>query len=233
VNSKQLFSGPCTVVQNRVVTGVYNGWFEYDADLREFKFTSAGQILFKFPASYVTGMVSSTYGTLRKKQAAKVGVKYPDGNECIYRFDSSDMATFDRIELVVNQVKGEDVGGREVIRLLRTHDRVPISEVCTVLTKYHLPNGFEDGKRRIETCISLGIVKGSIQGKEFVSGASMEKEVVHYNIVANFDFSDSGVLKIKCPSCGAGVPLEKKEAVGKCSYCGATYTVPKKILDFL
>jgi DNA-directed RNA polymerase subunit RPC12/RpoP len=59
------------------------------------------------------------------------------------------------------------------------------------------------------------------------------KEVVSYNIVAEFNLNKDGTISVKCPYCGAPTPLHSKESEVVCKYCGKTYIVPKKILDLI
>jgi hypothetical protein len=167
-----------------------------------------------------------------KKQVVRLDLTYPDGNEYLLSFESSDLGSYDRLVWAIKTVKNEEEGAREVIQLTKSRERVSVADVCSILSRYGLPNGFQDGKRRIESLIASGVVDGIFDGQSYVSKNLMQRETVNYNIAASFDFKD-GALQIKCPTCGAAIPLKSKEPTGKCQFCGATYTVPRKILDLI
>lgn len=61
----------------------------------------------------------------------------------------------------------------------------------------------------------------------------IKHEVVQYNIVSKFEFTDGGIL-ITCPYCGAPSSLQSnKRGVAKCVHCNNEYIIPKKILDLI
>jgi hypothetical protein len=115
---------------------------------------------------------------------------------------------------------------------MKSRDKVSVADVCSILTRYGLPNGYEDGRRRIESLIAIGVVDGVLDGEGYASKSLMQRETVNYNIAASFDFKD-GVVQIKCPTCAAAIQLKSKEPTGKCQFCGATYSIPRKILDLI
>lgn len=121
----------------------------------------------------------------------------------------------------------------EIVRALKVKDRVTVTDVCKILTRFQLPNTFDDGRARIESAIASNLAQGSFDGKEFVNKTTLDKEPVHYEIVAKFEFQENGAIAFKCPSCGASLTLQSKEPSGTCKYCGGSYTVPRKLLDMI
>ena len=66
-----------------------------------------------------------------------------------------------------------------------------------------------------------------------MSKIALDREQVRYDIVTKFEIGESGAVVLKCPNCGANLPLRSKESNGKCSYCNSTFAVPKRILDLI
>jgi exosome complex RNA-binding protein Csl4 len=83
----------------------------------------------------------------------------------------------------------------------------------------------------IETMISSGKVEGVFDGRDFMSHYALQRETVRYDIVSKFEVDKNGVIVLNCPNCGASIPLEQKESMGKCKFCGTAYTILRKILD--
>jgi len=233
VESRDVLTGECLILRNRVaVNSMRNVLLRFDGDLREFKVIYLGQIVSKFPCTYIKGTNESVGGFLGKKQTVWIDTAFPDGNEFLFKFQTPDLSSFERLTWVIRQTNNEDEAAKELARLVKTRDKVSVKEVCGILSKHDLPDGFEDGKRRIETFITIGVADGIFDGETYVSKTTLQRETVSYNVAASFDFKD-GVLQIKCPKCGAAIPLKNKESTGKCQYCGATYTVPTKILSLI
>ncbi|MGD0395711.1 MAG: hypothetical protein ABSB26_02215 [Nitrososphaerales archaeon] len=79
--------------------------------------------------------------------------------------------------------------------------------------------------------ISSGKVEGVFDGRDFMSHYALQRETVRYDIVSKFEVDKNGVIVLNCPNCGASIPLEQKESMGKCKFCGTAYTILRKILD--
>ena len=110
--------------------------FAYDRDFNLLKVVSGGNVVISFRANQVTGMAQETKGHISKKQVTHVGLKFPSADEFVLVFESSDTTSFARINATINQAKAREMAGGEVIMSLRTRDRVPIDNVCAILTKY-------------------------------------------------------------------------------------------------
>lgn len=86
---------------------------------------------------------------------------------------------------------------------------------------------------RLEWLLKEGQIDGFIdrENQRFIHKVAylQKTEVTNYNIATDFKFDGTSFI-IKCPSCGAESPNLKNSEV-KCSSCGQTYRVPKKLLD--
>jgi predicted RNA-binding Zn-ribbon protein involved in translation (DUF1610 family) len=229
--STPLVEGNCTFWKNGTYQDGFRCRFVFDRDLNLLKVISGGNVVVSFRANQVTGMAQEVKGLISKKLLSHVGVKFPSGDEFVLVFESSDATSFTRISGVINQAKTREQAGAEIITSLRARDRVPIEDVCAILTKYGLPNSFEDGRNYVEYAISSNQAQGVFDGKAFVSKMAMEAQSVRYDVVAKFEMNDSGAILFKCPNCGASLPLESKDSTGTCKYCGGTYAIPRKLLD--
>jgi hypothetical protein len=54
--------------------------------------------------------------------------------------------------------------------------RDPVSEVCAILTRFNMPNIFENGQSVVEGCIAANEVQGIVDGPGFVSKTALERE---------------------------------------------------------
>jgi DNA-directed RNA polymerase subunit RPC12/RpoP len=233
VGSQDLIQGSCIIFKNRVFSTRGSGLLSYDEEKQDFKITGDGQIIIKFDVLQIKGYDHKVAGLFGKKQNVRVEVGFPDGNEFVLSFDSSDLNSYDRLVSAIKSGKDRREMGSELLRLAKSRERFSVEEVCSILSRHKMRSGFEDGKKMIEEMIVNGLAEGVFDGHGFVSKTALQRETVSYNIVAKFELDASGTLVIKCPSCGSSVPLESKETVGKCKYCGSTYTVPRKILDLV
>lgn len=232
VDSVDLMRGKCTIFKNRAYLDTMPAIFTYDGNIREFKLVSHGQIILKFPYGSIHAHDEQLTGLIVKKQVVKLDVTNPDGNVYLLSFESSDLNSYDRLVWTIGTVKNEEEGSREIVLLMKSREKVSVADVCSILTRFGLPDGSEDGRMRIESLIASGVVDGIFDGQSYVSKNLMHRETVNYNIAASFDFKD-GALRIKCPNCAAAIPLKSKEPTGKCQFCGATYAVPAKILQLI
>ncbi|MDG6978046.1 MAG: hypothetical protein JRN58_03100 [Nitrososphaerota archaeon] len=205
----------------------------HDLDLQLFKIVSKGNILLTFRAQDVTGWDTAIQGIVNKKQATGLHVKFATGDEYTFNFRSPDMQSFQRTRAAIGSVIRGDLAIAEIARTLKVKDRVAVAEVCQILTRFNLSNTLEDGQARIEACIASDSVEGSFDGREFVNKRALERESVHYEIVAKFELQKNGVIVFNCPSCGASLTPEGKEPTGACGYCGSSYTLPRKLLDMI
>jgi len=233
MDSHDIFIGECVIFKNRVTYNRYDkALLRFDGDIREFKLMWHGEIQIRFPYTEIKGTNNDKAGLVIKKQLITISLAFPDGNEYALQFQTSDFGSFERLIWAINRTTSEQEAEKEIIRQLKSRERVSFKEVCGILKKHGLPDGLGDGRNHIETLITKGVADGILDGEGFVSKTTLQRETVNYNVAASFDFKD-GVLQIKCPNCGASIPLKNKEPTGKCQFCGATYAIPTKILQLI
>ena len=233
VGSTTLLQGATTIWKNKMIAGRFQTTLSYDNELEFFKVISAGRILTSFRPLQVMGTAYSTSGAVRKSHKVTVHVKFPNGDEYAFMYRAPNAATAREVRGRIQRAAVDGKGKAEVLRLLKTREKVPVSEVSALLTKCGLPSSPADSQRLVETMISSGIVEGVFDGKDFKSHYALQKESVRYNIVAKFEVGKNGVVVLSCPNCGASIALEQKESTGKCEFCGTAYTIPRKILDLM
>jgi DNA-directed RNA polymerase subunit RPC12/RpoP len=205
----------------------------HDTDLGIFKVVSGGTNLFSFKAQDVVNWNKGTAGVVRKKLVTSISVKFQNSDEYVFEFESKNDGSYQRTKQAISGAIQTDLAFSEILRILKLNERVPIEDVCKILTRFNMPNSFEDGKNVVEFFISSDKAQGTFDGRGFVSKLALERESVRYEIVAKFEMNSSGNFVLKCPGCGASLPLDKKESTGKCTYCGSSYVVPKKLLDLI
>lgn len=203
----------------------------------------SGKSILALPHSNITGcrllIANSTVNT----QVFDINLKSDTKQSGFLRVETRDLDTFSRVEPAIKELveKGAaraDLTDRrqraeaEYMVMLTTRTRVPFSEISSILTKYRLSNDADEARRLVEKAILSNRVKGAIDGDSFVSKDAPVTEVVHYQVVANFELSRDGTVKLRCPNCGASV-ISSKERNQKCEYCGSVFVVPSKILSML
>jgi ribosomal protein S27E len=133
----------------------------------------------------------------------------------------------------IGQIRSE-FAHEQIVRLLKTRERVAFSDIVDSMANFGIPVSLKDAQQLAESLISSGEIEGVVNDTEFLSRYTLERksEVVHYNIVTTFDFSD-GLLRVKCPSCGSTSILRQKSNEARCAHCGSTYIIPRKVLDLI
>ena len=168
-----------------------------------------------------------------KKWQISISAKWPNGDEFTFVFGPGDEKQVRDVKAEIERIVAGNKGLDEVIRLLKTRERVPTSDVAKLLSKFNLDATDKGVQRVVESAITSGQVEGVFDGKEFVSKYGLQRETVRYDIVTKFEMSSSGAIVINCPKCGAAIPLQGKESNGNCKFCGTPYTIPRKILDLV
>jgi len=234
VGSTTLLHGETTIWKNKATAGKYQTTLLYDEELEFFKvIASEGRILTSFRPQQVMGTGYSSSGTMSKSHKVTLHVKYPKGDEYAFIYQAPSAAIAQKVRNSIRQTAVAGKGKADVLRLLRTRERVPLNEVSALLASCGLPSSPADAQRLIETMISSGKVEGVFDGRDFKSHYALQKESVRYDIVTNFELGKSGVVVLSCPNCGASIPLEQKESTGKCKFCGTSYTIPRRILELI
>jgi hypothetical protein len=186
-----------------------------------------------FTSGQVVGVSSFQTGQLFKSFWLAVKFKQRNGDEFELKYKTSKVgATEDAIKWL-NYAERKDKTSDEIMTLMRTREKVAISEVCAVLARRGLPATEAEARRMLENAITSKKVDGVIEGSQFVSRSALQREHVSYQIVSNFDFNSSGAISFKCRGCGKSLPMDKKRESGKCEYCGSPYALPKKLLDMV
>jgi hypothetical protein len=232
VPTNLLIEGKCSIWKNQSFQCEYRTRLLHDTDFGIFKVVSGGTNIFSFRAQDVAGWNKGSTGFVRKKFMTSINVKFSNSEEYNLEFQTQNQDDYQRAKLAITRAIQNELAHSEILRTLKLNERVPIADVCRILTRFNMPNSFEDGKSAVELFITSDKVQGLIDGKEFVSMIAHEKESVHYEIAARFEMSSSGAFMLKCPDCGASLPV-KKESTGNCTYCGSSYAVPKKLLDLI
>lgn len=232
--SQVLIKGECAVWKNNhyMATG-HPVEMSYDDDLGHFKIISNGKLAYTFNPSQIIGLHNKIGGTLTKKLVMTILVKYPTGDELGFVFKTTNFSAEAKVKQIIDVAQHQSKANQEVATLLKTRERVPLAEVCHVLAQHELPDNLEQGKAWVERIIVAGLVSGVVEGNEFVSSIGLQRESVRYQVVAKFEVSNNGVVKLNCPRCGASLPVSKGTTSGKCTYCGGEYKVPSKILSLL
>ncbi len=125
----------------------------------------------------------------------------------------------------------KDRAMNEAITLLKTREKVLVSEVSSILAKHGMPSSEADSRKLIELWIGNNKIEGLLDETQFVSKYALNREQVRYDIVSKFEVGENGAVMLKCPSCGGSLPLQGKESSGVCKYCGTQYSVPRNILS--
>lgn len=227
-----LLKGECLVWKNNVPTGTIFADFAYDNDLRFFKIIVRGNIWSTFKPDQIQGVLITETGSLRKRWQFKIWAKWPNGDEFTFTFTLPSQQSAESAKVNIEGIITDSKGYDEGLRLLKSRERVPGSEIAALL-KVDPKTGTQSAKEFVERAISTHQVDGVYENDEFVSRLALQRETVRYDIVSKFEVNSSGALVLTCPKCGAAIPLETKESNGKCRYCGTSFMIPKRILDLV
>lgn len=186
-----------------------------------------------FKTLQVVETQASETGSLLKKHRVNIHVKFQNGDEYFLMFLVQDETRSLEVKAWIDNLVKIGRTNDEVYRLLRTREKVALSEVCSILSKNGLSSTPSDGQRMVEGLISSGAIEGVFDGASFVSKMGMQRESVQYQVVTSFEMGRDGVVSLKCPSCGSPIQMLDKASVRKCGYCGTEFMVPKRILDTL
>jgi DNA-directed RNA polymerase subunit RPC12/RpoP len=233
MDSRRIVRSLCEVYKNHVFANRDHASLDYDNDLHLFKLIINGQIWIKFLGLQVDRMGTQTKGSLRNRFWFYLVVKYPQGDEYSFHFLIARHEFADELKKTMYGIIHGERARAESIRLLKSREKVSISQLITIFKKYGIPFSAADAQKFIEESISSGTVTGVFKDTEFVSKFALEREQVRYDIITKFEISCSGAVVLKCPNCAASISVQSSDRNGKCSYCGSTFVIPKKILDLL
>ena len=228
-----MLSGECTLAKNRAFASKSYSELCYDQDLGFFKVISQGQIWMSFKAHQISGSEAITSGSLLKRHHVNLAVKYPNGDEYTLMFMAPTQTASMEAKVRIDNLARVGQATAEVQRLLRVKERVHMSEVTVILSKYGLPNSTIDSKETVEGLITSALIDGVMEGETFVSRLAKQRETVSYQVVTSFDVAKDGIISLKCPNCGSPVQMSDSSQKRKCRYCGSDFTVPQRILDML
>jgi len=205
----------------------------FDEDLRRYKVLGGGEVAFTFGPLQVKDVDYDVSGKVKKRMSMGIYVNYPNGDEYLFDIEYGDENQFKSADAFIVKTLEDEKGRQEVLRLLKSREKITVDEVAKVLVKHGMPKDVEFACSLIDSAISTGVVQGTFNGSEFMSNASQSDVSVRYDIAVKLEFSASGALTLKCPGCGSAIPLEKKESNVKCSYCGQNCFVPRKVLELI
>ncbi len=230
----KLVAGVTTIRKNGAFAGNAPTTLTYDEELGIFKVVQVnGNIWTTFTPKQVGSLSTSAIGGWRKNYYLHISAKFPNGDEYAFSYNTgTPQQAANAHEWVSSYVRKEDAL-TEVVTRMRTRERVPLSDVASILTSHGLPSGDVDCQKAVEYGITKGGIDGVIDGTEFVSKFALNREQVRYNIVSTFEVGKDGAVVLKCPGCGASIPLQSKDESKVCKYCGTSYTVPRNILKLI
>jgi hypothetical protein len=229
-----LMQGKCDVSKNGFPNESIYSSLCYDQDLGFFKVIGPqGNIWTSFNSSQIVGVGKFETGRISKSFWLTIRFKFPNGDEYELKYKTSTVGAIEDAVKWLDYASRKDRASDEIILLMKTREKVPFGEVCTVLARRGLPASEAEARKMLEYGISSKKIEGVLEGSQFVSRSALQREQVRYEIVSNFDFSSSGAISFKCRSCGKSLPLDKKQESGRCEYCGTPYALPKKLLDMI
>jgi len=229
-----LIQGKCDFSKNGSANGSIHSSLCYDQDLGFFKVIGPqGDIWTSFTSSQILGVRKFETGQLFKSFWLAVRFKSPNGDEYELKYKASTIGALEDASKWLDYASRKDRASDEIILLMKTREKVPFGEVCTVLAKRGLPASEAEARKMLEYGMSSKRIDGVLEGSQFVSRSALRREQVRYEIASNSDFNGSGAISFRCRSCGRSLPLDRKQQSGKCEYCGTPYALPKKLLDLI
>jgi len=170
----------------------------------------------------------------RKNHSVNDVAANPDGGDAYwFSFKTGSVETGESIKAWISKKVQNESALDEIITRMRTREKVSLSEVASILAEHGLPSSKEDSRKVVEYGITKKGVEGVIDDEQFLSKYALGREQVRYDIITTFEVGKNGAVVLKCPNCGASIPLQSKEESNVCKYCGAPYTVPRNILKLL
>jgi hypothetical protein len=233
LGSTTLLFGECHLTKNNMIAGKSLSTLLYDQDLGFLKVVAEGNIWMSFRPDQISGSRTFTTGTIIKRYAVEVIVKFPNGDEYGLAFYMSQLASSMEVKTWIDNLAMMGRCDAEVMRLLKMKERVPMSEVSVILSQYRMPSTSEQAMRLVGTFIASGKVDGILEGEWYVSRLAKQRETVNYQVVTSFDITSAGTISLKCPNCGSAVSIDRPSHTRRCDYCKAEFAVPKRILDLL
>ncbi len=235
MGSVTLVRGTCFIRKNELLQESPGAWtLSYDEDLGVFMVVDPlGNLWTKFAPHQVVGAQASQTGTELKKHWLGLRIRFSSGDEYILSFNIRSPKDAENAKGWIRFAGNKEKAINEAMTLMLTREKVPVSEICSILGKYSLPSSDADGRKLVESNIATKKVEGLLEGDQFVNKFGLAKEQVRYDIVAKFEVGESGVLVMKCPSCGASLPVKGKESTGTCVHCSTSYAIPRKALDLI
>lgn len=233
MGSTTLLSGECLLTKNGAFMGKSISNLTYDQDLGFFKLITGGNISMSFNPSQITGSQILVSGLVMKKYQVAVSVKFPTGDEYLMTFTAPSQGASGTAKAWIDNLARIGRANAEVLHMLKVRERVPLSEIAPILAGNSLPNSISDSQKAVEGLIAAGSIDGVIENETYVCRLAKQRETVNYQVVTSFDVGRDGAISLKCPSCGSPVRIRDASQARKCDYCGAEFTVPKRILDML
>ena len=228
-----LFENNVLIYKNDVLVHTTHSRLLYDETSGMFKVLIGANIWTTFKPAQIIGIGPNTNGSVLKKHNLAMRVRFPSGDEWSFVYQTKTREDAEQKMSSITYLIWSDRASEEAGQLLKTRERVSVNEICEVFKKYQVSSDFASGRKFIESSISSGFAPGKFDGQGFVSRSALDREQVRYDIVTKFEVGQSGAVVFKCPSCGAPLQIQSKDANGKCKYCNASFAVPRKILDMI
>ena len=233
MGSSAIFESNVLLYKNDVFVNNVESRLLYDDMSGAFKVINGADIWTMFKPTQIVGLEANVSGSVRKKHSVALRVRYQAGDEFSFIYQTKNAEDSEQKKEFINHLISSGKASEEAGQLMKTRERVSVDEICAVFKKYGLPSDSAGGQKFIESCIASGFAKGVFDGTGFVSKIALDREQVRYDIVTKFEIGESGAVVLKCPNCGANLPLRTKDSNGKCNYCNSTFAVPKRILDLI
>lgn len=231
--SEPLLEGKCVVRKNRAPYQTFNGSLVFDDDLRKYKILANGAIAFAFGPLQIKNTDYEIGGRIRKRSSMGIYVNFPDGNEYLFDIAYREDEQLTAADALIKKIRSDEEAREEVLMLLKSRERVTVEEICSLLKKRDSNADVDQARRLVDSAIATNRVHGTFDGTEFVNKNSADDSSVRYDVAVKLELSGSGALTFKCPSCGSVLSLDKKQSNVKCTYCGQSCFVPRKVLDMI
>jgi hypothetical protein len=217
-----LLQGACSVFRNNNFQQIVILSLSYNADSDLFKMYSGDTLYANFPASSLIGVAKYS----SKKQFLSVpipgvstyymglSVRYGPQENWAYVYSFNDESAANSSKAAVQSCLPEG----QILVLLKTRERVSLTEVASVLAKRHRSSSTDDARKAIESLIMSGDVNGVIDGEGFVGTSALQRESPQREFVRSETITRE-IIKVPCRYCGTMNNLASDKF---CSGCGAS-----------
>jgi DNA-directed RNA polymerase subunit RPC12/RpoP len=233
VRTELLLEGKCVVWRNKSRVDQFSGELVFDYDLCRYKLFGDGEIAYSFNPLQVKDIDYDESGKVKRRTSMGLYVNYPNGDEYLFDLDYYNQEQFQKVDDFITRTIEEENGRQEVVRLLKSREKITVEEVVAVLRKHSMKGDDEFARRLMDEVISSNQIQGVFNGNEFFNSSGLKDAAVRYGIAVKLEFTHSGAISLKCPGCGSALPIDRKQSDVRCEYCGQSCFIPRKVLDLL